>query len=49
MGLRRGLKVKADKSKVIVLNGEKELERETHVNGMRLEHMSEIKYLECFE
>ena len=30
---RRGLKVNADKSKVIVLGGEEGLEREIHVDG----------------
>ena len=39
---RRGLKFNARKSKVIVMNGE-----EVHVDGVRLEHISEFKYLEC--
>ena len=33
---RRGLKVNAGKSKVMVLNGEEELECEVHVDGIRL-------------
>ena len=44
---RRGLKVNAGKSKVIVLGGEKGLECEIFVDGMRLEHVSEFKYLGC--
>ena len=44
---RRGLKANADKSKVMVLNGEEELECEVNVDGIRLEHVSEIKYLGC--
>ena len=36
---RRGLKVNADKSKVVVLNGEEELECEVHVDGVHLEHV----------
>ena len=42
---KRGLKVSAGKSKVIVLNGEEGLECEVHVDGIRLEHVSEFKYL----
>ena len=42
---RRGLKVNAGKSKVMVLNGEEGLECEAHVDGVRLEHVSEFKYL----
>ena len=30
-----------------VLNGEEGLECEVHINGIRLEHVSEFKYLEC--
>ena len=41
----RGLKVNAGKSKVMVLNGEKGLECEIHVDGIRLEHVSEFKNL----
>ena len=44
---RRGLKVNASKRKVMVLNGEEGLECEVHVNGIRLEHISEFKYLGC--
>ena len=43
---RRGLKINADKSKVMVLNGEKGMECEVSMDGMRLEHMSEFKYLD---
>ena len=38
-----GLKVNEGKSKVMVLNGEKELECEVHL--ISLEHMSKFKYL----
>ena len=41
---RRELKVNAGKIKVIVLNGEEGLECEVHVDGNRLEHISEFKY-----
>ena len=44
---KRGLKVNVGKSKVMVLNGEKGLECEVHVNVIRLEHVSEFKYLGC--
>ena len=44
---RRGLKVNADKSKVIVLGGEKGRECEIRVDGTRLEQVSEFKYLGC--
>ena len=45
---RRGLKVNAGKSKVMVMNGEKGLKcEEVHVGGICLEHVSEIKYLGC--
>ena len=44
---RRGLKVNAGKSKVMVLNGEEGLECEVHVDEIRLEHVSEFKYLGC--
>ena len=44
---RRGLKVNAGKSKVMVLNGEEELECEVHVDGIHLEHVLEFKYLGC--
>ena len=42
---RRRLKVNAGKSNVLVLNGEEGLECEVHVDGARLEHVSEFKYL----
>ena len=45
---RRGLKVNAGKSKVMVMNGEEGLECEVHVDGIRLEHVSEFQYLGCF-
>ena len=45
--LRRGLKVNAGRSKVMVLNGEEGIECEVHVDGIHLEHVSEFKYLEC--
>ena len=41
------LKVNAGKSKVMVLGGEEGLECEVCVDGMRLEHVSEFKYLRC--
>ena len=41
---RRGLKVNAGKSKVMVLIGEEGLEWEVRVDGIRLEHVSEFKY-----
>ena len=44
---RRLLKVNAGKGKVMVLNGEEGLVCEVHVYGIRLEHVSELKYLEC--
>ena len=44
---RIGLKVNAGKSKAIVMNGEEGLECEVHINGVRLEHASEFKYLGC--
>ena len=37
---RRGLKVKADKSKLIIMNGEEGLKCEIHVDGIRLERVS---------
>ena len=45
---RRGLKVNAGKSKVVVLNGVEGLECEVYVDGIRLEHVLEFKYLGCF-
>ena len=44
---RKGLKVSTGKSKVMVLNGEEESKCEVYVDGIRLEHVSEFKYLEC--
>ena len=44
---RRGLKVNAGKSKVIVLGGEEGLECEVCIDGIRLERVSECKYLGC--
>ena len=45
---RRGLKFNASKSKVMVMNGEEGLECEVQVDGIRLEDVSELKYLGCF-
>ena len=42
-----GLKVNAGNSKRMVLNGEEGLVCKVHVDGLRLEHVSEFKYLEC--
>ena len=43
---RRALKVNdAGKTKVMVLNGEEGLKCDVYVNGIRLEHDSEFKYL----
>ena len=36
-----------DGGTVVVLNGEEELECEVYVDGIRLEHVSDIKYLGC--
>ena len=44
---RRGLKINAGKSKVMALDGEEGLECEVHVDGIRLEHVSEFRYLRC--
>ena len=41
----RRLKVSADKSKVMVLNGEERLECKVHIDRIHLEHVSEFKYL----
>ena len=43
----RSVKVNTGKSKVILLNGEEGLECEVHVAGIRLEHVSELKYFGC--
>ena len=46
---RRELKVNAGKIKVMVMNNEEGLECEVHVDGIRLGHVSEFKYLRvCF-
>ena len=45
---RRGIKINADKGKVIKLGGEQGLlEFEVCVNRICLEHVSEFKYLGC--
>ena len=44
----RGLKVNAGKSEVMVMNREEGLECEVHVDLIRLEHVSEFKYMWCF-
>ena len=44
---RKVLKVNAGKNKVMVLGGEEGLECEVCVDGIRLEHVSEFKYLGC--
>ena len=44
---RRRLEVNAGKIKVMVLNGGEGLECKVHVDRIRLEHVSEFKYLEC--
>ena len=44
---RRGLKINADKSKVMLLGGEARLECEVCLNVIRLEHVQEFKYLGC--
>ena len=43
--LTREIKVKAGKNKVMVLTGGEGLECEVCLNGMRLEHVQEFKYL----
>ena len=42
---RKGLKDNAGKRNVMVLNGEEVLEYEVHVDGIHLDHVSELKYL----
>ena len=42
---RRGLKVNAGKGKVMILNREEGLECEIYVDGIRLDHVSELKIL----
>ena len=44
---KRGLKVNVGKNNDLVLNGEEGMECEVHLDGIRLEHVSEFKYLEC--
>ena len=44
---RRGLKVDAGKSKVMVMNGEEALEWEVYGDVIRIDHASEFKYLGC--
>ena len=44
---RRGLKVNAGKSKVMIPSEEEGLECEVYVEGIRLEHVSKLKYLAC--
>ena len=44
---RRGLEVKANKSEVLVLGGEKGFKREIRVGRSRLEQVLEFKYLRC--
>ena len=41
------MKVSAGKSKVMALDGEERLECKACVDGIRLEHVSELKYLGC--
>ena len=43
---RRGLKVSAGKSKVMELGGKRDL-TEVCMDGMRLQHVCEFKYLRC--
>ena len=44
---RRGLKVNAGKSNMMGMNGKEGLECEIRADEMRLEHLSEFKYLGC--
>ena len=44
---RRGLKVNAGKSKVMILNGEEGFECEVHVDGIQLDYGLEFQYLGC--
>ena len=44
---RRGLKLNADKSKVMVLNGEEGLECEVYIVRICSEYFLEFKYLGC--
>ena len=45
---RKGLKINAGNSKMMVLNGKEGLECEVHVDGIHLKHVTEFKYLGCF-
>ena len=42
---RRGVKVNASKTKVMVLNGEEGLECEVYIDRICFEYVSEFKYL----
>ena len=44
---RRCIKVRADKSNMMVLSGQEGLECEVLVDGVRLDHASGFKYLGC--
>ena len=44
---RRGLKVNASKSKVMMFGGEEGLEYDVCIDRICLEHVSEFKYLGC--
>ena len=44
---RRGLKVNAGKSKMMVIGGEEGLQCKVFVDVIRAEHVSEFKYLRC--
>ena len=44
---RRDLKINASNSRVMLLNGEEGLEYEISVDGLRLDDVSEFKYLGC--
>ena len=44
---RRGMKVNAVKSKVMVIDSKEGLECEVHVDVVHLEHVSDFKYLRC--
>ena len=44
---KRGLKANTGKNKVMVLGGEERLECKVCIDGIRLEHVSEFKYLGC--
>ena len=44
---KRGLTINAGKSKLMLLYGEGGLESEVRLDVLRLEHVSEFKYLGC--